>query len=849
MKRLPSITIVPSDLYVERSADRQLRRLVQEMGRPGYVLVARQMGKTNLLLNAKRELQRPEDVFVYADLSRPFDSAQACFRNIIDTALETHQILAPAIDGIRAIRGHDHPSYKEHEQELRHLLSVASGKLVVILDEIDALTTTDFSDQVFSQIRSVYFSRANIPEFSRLTYILSGVAEPSELIQNTKLSPFNIGEKIYLDDFSLAEYSEFLRRAELEFSDEVRARIFYWTNGNPRMTWDVCAELADRDPTQGLLSTQDVDASVRQLYLASFDRAPVDHIRTLATSSSEIRRALVEIRYGKGTTLSDATRSKLYLAGIIGSGPSVGVRNRIVDLTLSEQWLEGVERGRSDLLVQGTEELLHGSPRAAMATLQRYLSEGDPSEQDRRAAYFSLARAAASIGDFQKALEWHEQAPYDKRFDAAQHFEQVFHQGLCYYRLGRFQEARARYEAVLAWGGRADLTVQALCNIGSCWLSEVHPDALDHFYASSDRALALLQTDTSLSGRDRQTLNVAVRYNLARALAGQGKKAEAASYLEEAMPSASSSERAVLLYEQALVTTDLSVRRTLVNQAVSLVVAESSSGSRTGSLLEVGGREKANLLELAFQVDEAGAFAKLLKHLFDPAKEDEESSVAAVEWLTKRLASSDPLANRSLMARFVEATSSHRGLEFQRARLLAHQSRGSKDSITHAARYMSLLREEPPRPLDEVDHAILAQAVAEAVRGGMYSRANDTLRLVEAFRSASPIEYFIVFDYWAMVMATKREDGAGAFRLAQRLLSQIPKTKTPLAPAFRTIQDQALRVVSGDQIGQRASQKVPRNDRVRVKFVDGRVVVDKYKRVEDDLRRGRCILLEVVESK
>ena len=49
-KVLKPYTIIPTHLYVTRNADKQLRMLVDDMGRPGYVLVSRQMGKTNLLL-------------------------------------------------------------------------------------------------------------------------------------------------------------------------------------------------------------------------------------------------------------------------------------------------------------------------------------------------------------------------------------------------------------------------------------------------------------------------------------------------------------------------------------------------------------------------------------------------------------------------------------------------------------------------------------------------------------------------------------------------------------------------------------------------------------------------------
>ncbi len=55
-KVLKKYTTIPEHLYVEREADFQLESIIKEMQSPGYVLVARQMGKTNLLFHAKRKL-------------------------------------------------------------------------------------------------------------------------------------------------------------------------------------------------------------------------------------------------------------------------------------------------------------------------------------------------------------------------------------------------------------------------------------------------------------------------------------------------------------------------------------------------------------------------------------------------------------------------------------------------------------------------------------------------------------------------------------------------------------------------------------------------------------------------
>lgn len=89
--RLMSCTIVPEQLYVERDADRQLKSIIDEMERPGYVLVSRQMGKTNLLIHAKDNYENDREVYVYVDFSTVDDLTERdFFRNVIDTAIETH---------------------------------------------------------------------------------------------------------------------------------------------------------------------------------------------------------------------------------------------------------------------------------------------------------------------------------------------------------------------------------------------------------------------------------------------------------------------------------------------------------------------------------------------------------------------------------------------------------------------------------------------------------------------------------------------------------------------------------------------------------------------------------------
>src|SRR5437763_10106524 len=86
------------------------------------------------------------------------------------------------------------------------ILPRVPGRLVIFIDEIDTVRSLPFStDEFFAAIRECHNRRTQDPEFERLTFCLLGVATPSDLIQDTRTTPFNIGTRIELTDFTAAE--------------------------------------------------------------------------------------------------------------------------------------------------------------------------------------------------------------------------------------------------------------------------------------------------------------------------------------------------------------------------------------------------------------------------------------------------------------------------------------------------------------------------------------------------------------------------------------------------------------------------------------------------------------------
>jgi hypothetical protein len=79
---------------------------------------------------------------------------------------------------------------------------------------------------------------------------LLGVATPSQLIQDTQRTPFNIGEAIQLNGFSFAEAQSLARGLESKVSDsqiaeDILREVLEWTGGQPFLTQKICKLIAD----------------------------------------------------------------------------------------------------------------------------------------------------------------------------------------------------------------------------------------------------------------------------------------------------------------------------------------------------------------------------------------------------------------------------------------------------------------------------------------------------------------------------------------------------------------------------------------------------------------------------
>lgn len=541
---LKSCTIVPDNYYVERSADRQIQSIIDDMERPGYVLVARQMGKTNLLLHTKKVMQDERNIFVYIDFtSFTFDSERECLEYIIDTTLETNEELFIEERTIITERRREHPTNptKQFTAEIKLLLNKVE-KLVLVFDEIDALTRCPFSDHIFSQIRSHYFQRVNFPILYKLTYVLSGVIEPKDIIKDPDISPFNIGEKIYLKDFTREEFQDFAKRIEFDgnYSSDILDRIYYWTCGHPRMTWDVCLEV---ERVGHITTTKDIDEIVKNLYFVSFDHAPIDSIRRMVEKNPTLIDAVLELSIKKGMSISKDIRNKLYLAGVVDySDTDVYFKNPIMEKSLPYNWLISLQTSENAYLQRALEYIYVEKNYKEAVAILKTLADTAPNDIKSRVV-FNLG--IAHFRQYQNA-ESRKCMESIKPGDA-EYYEATYWNASNLIAMEQQEEAIAAYDKVIAKSDDNNLVVLAKIGKADTLISL---DEEDKMTEAKEILIGLLK-QMDRDGVDLHHASV-VNYNLAEIESHFGNNQRALSFIDQAVNFAQPNERPILLYKKVL---------------------------------------------------------------------------------------------------------------------------------------------------------------------------------------------------------------------------------------------------------------------------------------------------------
>jgi serine/threonine protein kinase len=226
-----------SKFYIVRATDVEFRCAIARQDSLVLLKGARQVGKTSLLARGLQQAREAGAAVVLTDFQTlnavHLESADALYLALAQIIADQQGLDVLPEEVWDPRRG---PSINFGRYLRREVLGKLGSRMVWGLDEVDRLFTCRFGSEVFGLFRSWHNARSLDPAgpWQRLTLAMAYATEAHLFITDMNQSPFNVGTRLALEDFTAEQVAELNSRYGSPLRDGAEVARFIWlVEGQP----------------------------------------------------------------------------------------------------------------------------------------------------------------------------------------------------------------------------------------------------------------------------------------------------------------------------------------------------------------------------------------------------------------------------------------------------------------------------------------------------------------------------------------------------------------------------------------------------------------------------------------
>lgn len=239
-RRLTGAMAPQNPYYIERQTDIELGNAIADTEAVILINGSRQMGKTSLIARGLERARKQGSKAVFTDFQQlnvnELQSVDEMYMHLAQSIVDGLDLEDVQVD--KLWRPTIAASWNLERILKREVLPRVETRLVWAMDEVERLFSFGYAADFFGLLRSWYNKRqlALGDQWERLTLMISYATEAHLLIDDMNQSPFNVGRKILLSDFSLQQVRELNDRHGSRLNGEQLAQVCRLLNGQPYLS-------------------------------------------------------------------------------------------------------------------------------------------------------------------------------------------------------------------------------------------------------------------------------------------------------------------------------------------------------------------------------------------------------------------------------------------------------------------------------------------------------------------------------------------------------------------------------------------------------------------------------------